>query len=181
MRAAPPWRVMVVGCGGSGKTTLAIEVARRTGLPLVHLDRLYWSSGWTPTPPEAWRDTMRAEVARERWVLDGNYGGTLDLRLERADTVVFLDVPTWTCLVRVVRRRFRYGGRSRPSLPEGCPERLTVEFLWWIATYRRRRRPGLLARFADLAPGVAVHLLRTPDEIERFLDGLGEGPGSGAS
>ena len=84
-------RVLVIGCGGSGKTTFARRLAERSGLPLIHLDRLHWRPGWRATPQEAWRATVKEIVARERWIIEGHYGGTLDLRLPACDTVVFLD------------------------------------------------------------------------------------------
>lgn len=164
-----PRRVMVIGCGGSGKSTLSRALAERTGLPLVHLDARYWSSGWVPTPAAEWHDRVVDLAAEPRWILDGNYGGTLDLRLARADTVVFLDVPGWRCLGRVVARRLRHRGRSRPSMAPGCPDRVTLQFVWWILTYRRRRRPGILARLAALGPRATAHVLTTPGDVRRFL------------
>jgi hypothetical protein len=81
-------RVAIVGCGGSGKSTVARELGRRTGLPVVHLDPLFWSSDWQPCPPEEWEAIQRRLVAEEGWIIDGNYGGTMELRLAAADTVV---------------------------------------------------------------------------------------------
>lgn len=170
---------MVIGCGGSGKTTLSRALAQRTGLPLVHLDAEYWRPGWTPTPAEEWRARVARLAAEPRWILDGNYGGTLDLRLARADCVVFLDVGAVRCLSRVTARRFRHGGRSRPSLAPGCPERITLSFAWWILTYRWRRRPGIVARLAALGPETAVHVVATPADVRRLLEGFGGGVSNG--
>ena len=161
--AAAPRRCLVIGSGGAGKTTFARLLADRTGLPVVHLDALYWSSGWQPKPGEEWRDVVDELVRRPRWIMDGNYGGTLDARLAAADTVYFLDTPRWICLTRVLRRWWRYRGVSRPSMPDGCPERITWGFLAWIWSYPRRRRPGILARLAELE-GVRVRVLRTARE-----------------
>lgn len=80
-----------IGSPGAGKSTLAAEVARRTGLPLVHLDRLYWRAGWVESDKAEFVERVRETVAAPRWVIDGNYGGTLPIRLERADTVLWLD------------------------------------------------------------------------------------------
>src|SRR5437879_8580011 len=86
-------RVLVIGSGGTGKTTVARRLAQRTGLPLIHLDLLYWRPGWQPTPGEEWHETVRRLVAGESWIIDGNYGVTLDLRVAACDTV---DDPAFT-------------------------------------------------------------------------------------
>ncbi|MGH7713986.1 MAG: AAA family ATPase, partial [Gemmatimonadaceae bacterium] len=112
----------MIGPGGAGKTTFARELAARTGLPLIHLDALYWRPGWEPTPNEDWDRTIGQLIARNAWVMDGNYGRTLPVRLAASDTVIFLDLPRYVCLWRLLRRRVRYGGHSRPDLPADCPE-----------------------------------------------------------
>jgi adenylate kinase family enzyme len=164
-------RVLVIGAGGAGKTTVARAIAERLGLPLVHLDAHYWHAGWTPTPPDEWQRVVAELVARPRWVMDGNYGGTLDVRLAACDSVVFLDLPRPVCLWRIVKRRMRYFGRTRPDLVPGCPERLSWEFVWWVWTYRKRRRAGVLERLRTLT-GRRVVILSSPREVERFVASL---------
>ena len=162
-------KLLMIGPGGSGKSTLAAAIAAKTGLPLIHLDALYWRPGWVETPRAEWRQRMDALVREPAWVMDGNYGGTLDLRLAACDTVVFLDLPTWLCAWRVLRRRFQFHDRSRPAMAEGCPERLDFDFLWWVLTYRWRRRPGILARLRDAeAAGKRVIVLGTPAAVAAF-------------
>ena len=166
-------RVLVIGSGGAGKSTLAARIGERTGLPVVHLDALYWHAGWRPTPPDEWAARVDALVAREAWVIDGNYSRTLDARLAACDTVVFLDLPRLVCAARVVRRWIRYRGRARPDMAPGCDERLTAEFLRWIWDYPRLRRPGILRRLA--APGRRAVVLRSRRDVERFVAGLTTG------
>ncbi len=162
-------RVLVIGTGGTGKTTLARRLAERTGLPLIHLDLLYWRPGWQPTPNDEWRQPVERLITAEKWIIDGNYGGTLDLRLAACDTVVFLDLPRVVCLWRVLVRQLRYFGRARRELPRGCRERLSWEFLVWIWTYRSRRRGDVLKRLHALDRGKRVAILRTAREIEAFI------------
>jgi adenylate kinase family enzyme len=165
-------KVLVIGPGGAGKTTLARRIAGATGLPLIHLDSLYWRPGWQPTPAAEWEELVSELTSRPRWVMDGNYGGTLDARIAAADTIVFLDWPRLHCIWRVIRRRVEFAGRSRPSMPDDCPERLTVEFIRWIWDYPRRRRPRILERLERVRNGKHVIVLRDRAGVQAFLDGL---------
>ena len=148
---------MVIGCGGAGKSTLARGIAARTGLPLVHLDRHYWRPGWQEPDKQAWREQVAVLAAVPRWIMDGNYGDTIDLRLARADTVIVLDPPPWRCLLGVLTRAARWYGRSREDMAPGCPERIDGAFLLYVWSYRRTHRPRVLALLRDF-PGDRVHL-----------------------
>ena len=162
-------KVIVIGAGGSGKTTLAKAIGARTGLPVIHLDQLYWGAGWRPTPNDEWDRVVAELTAREVWVIDGNYGRTLSPRLDAADTVVFLDLSRRLCLWRVFKRQLRWLGRTRPELPAGCPERLTFEFVSWIWTYRARRRPEVLRRLAAVTGPKRVIILRRARDVRAFV------------
>ncbi|HST57789.1 MAG TPA: hypothetical protein VLK84_03805 [Longimicrobium sp.] len=165
-------RVLVIGSSGAGKSVFAARLAERTGLPLVHLDALYWSPGWIKTPKDAWTRTVDELLARDAWVMDGNYAGTLDRRLAACDTVVFLDLPRTVCLWRAVKRRIVHHRRARPDMRAGNHERLTWQFIQWIWTYPAERRPGVLAKLAALGPGQRAVVLRSPAQIETWLRSL---------
>ena len=165
-------RVLVIGSGGAGKSTLATEIGAALGLPVIHLDALYWRAGWVPTPEPQWRAQVERLVAEDAWVMDGNYGGTLELRLAACDGVVFLDLPRWLCLARVLRRWLRYAGRTRPDLAPGCPEQLSWEFVRWVWTYPQRRRSEILRRLAALPPDRRVVVLDSRAGVRRFRDEL---------
>jgi adenylate kinase family enzyme len=165
-------RILVIGSGGSGKSTVAKEIADRLRLPLVHLDAFYWHPGWRATETSAWERVVRELIAAPCWVMDGNYGGTLDIRVERCDTVVFLDTPRVVCLWRVLKRRLQFHRRSRPDVPPECPERVSWEFVRWIWTYPGRRRAGILRRLANLRADQRAVVLSSNRAVRRFLDGL---------
>ena len=164
-------RVLVIGSGGAGKSTVAREIAARLGLPLVHLDAQYWRPGWTETPADEWSAIVAKLTSEPRWVMDGNYGGTMAMRLAAADTVVFLDLPRVVCLWRVVKRRLMYHGRSRPDITPGCPEQLNWEFLRWIWTFPKRHRRSNLERLRQ-SGGARVVILTSQRQVDRFLEGL---------
>ena len=162
-------RILVVGSGGAGKSTLARELARQTGLPLVHLDRYFWQPGWVGTPTAQWRSVVADLVAEPAWVMDGNYGGTLDLRIPAADLIVFLDLPRRITIPRVLRRWARWHGRNRPDLAANCPERLDLAFLAWLWRYPSTSRNRLADSIAEHHAGHRVVRLCTPREVRLWL------------
>lgn len=141
-------RVLIIGPCGSGKSTLARELAPRLGLPLVHMDQLGWQAGWIETDKATLNARLAEAVAGERWLIEGNYGATLAPRLERADTVIYLDFPVRLCLWRLTRRIWQNRGRSRPDMPEGCPERFDAAFFWYVMNWNSGPRPRTEAQLA---------------------------------
>ena len=158
---------MVVGSGGGGKTTLARRLAEVTGLPLTHLDREFWNPGWVKTPTEEWHAKVATFAAADRWILEGNYGGSAHLRLARADTVVFLDFGRLTCMRRALTREIRNWGTCAQA--PGCPERFSAEFLKWIWDYPKQGRVRMLNAIAEHGSGAQVISLRSDAEVEAFL------------
>ncbi len=166
-------KVLVIGSGGSGKSTLARRLAKTTGLPLIHLDAIYWRSGWDKMPTLEWVSTVERLVKQPEWIMDGNYSGTLELRLRSCDTVIVMDTSPWLCLWRVLKRTIFRAGQERSEIPPGCNERLDAKFLWWVATYRFRYRHRILAMLNSTRhSGMSLVLLRNTRESERFLSDL---------
>jgi adenylate kinase family enzyme len=167
-------RVLVIGSPGAGKSTLAAELARRTGLPLIHLDQEHWRPGWVEPPKDEWRRKVAELVARDRWIIDGNYGGSLELRLARADTVIDLEFPAWLCIWRILRRILSSRGKARSDMAEGCPEQFNPGFLVYTATFPRTARKRTRAKLSKFT-GEYIGLRRRA-EVRRFLasfDGRG--------
>ncbi len=141
-------RVLVIGPCGAGKSTLARTLAGQLDLPLVYLDRLHWNPGWVEGSSDELRARVREIAATDRWLIDGNYGGTMEERLPRADTIIYLDFPIRLCLWRIAKRIHAFRGRSRPDMTDGCPERFDPSFFWYVATWnngpRRRTEAQLI-------------------------------------
>jgi adenylate kinase family enzyme len=169
-------KILVIGSGGAGKSTLAARLGEILGIEVIHLDTLYWKPGWREGSRPEWTETVRRLAGREAWIMDGNYGSILDLRLAAADAVIFLDLPRSLCIRRVVSRRLRYARSSRPDMAPGCSERLDPEFLRYLWKYPTERRPGILRKLELASSEKTVILLRSPEEVSWFVADL-EWPG----
>ena len=147
-------------------------MARALDLPLIHLDRFYWKPGWIEPPAEEWNQMVMSLVARDAWIMDGNYSRTLSLRLPRAEAVVLLDPPTPQCLWGVIRRGLVTRGKRRPDMAEGCEEKPPdFQFLRYVMSYKRRSRPKVLRLIGD-AEHVQFHHLRNRRDATEFVSRL---------
>jgi adenylate kinase family enzyme len=164
-------RVLVIGSGGAGKSTFARRLGARLGLEVIHLDREHWRPGWVETPKDEWRRRVEELAARESWVMDGNYSGTLDVRLAACDAVIFLDLPRALCVWRVLKRIVTYRRGVRPDMAEGCHEQFDFKFIRWVWDYPTRTRPKVLALLEQHSHDKRIVRLRTRAEVEKFLEG----------
>ena len=170
-------RNFITGNAGSGKSTLAATLGRSLGLPVHGLDQIVWRPGWRKSPAD-WRKGSEAElVARPHWVIDGVSRTVLDA----ADYVIFLDVSRATSFTRCARRNWKYLFRSRPGLPENCPEFLIIPRLMKIIwRFPINVRPGILDALADREGAFVVRdkagLDRAVAEIARVARPQGAPP-----
>ncbi len=138
-------RILIMGPPGSGKSSLARTLGARLRLPVFHLDRVFWRAGWVTSLPQSFAEEVARIAALPAWVIDGNYLDTIEPRLNSADTVIYLDAPSWLCLFRIVRRTVVNLGRVRDDVAPGCPERLDWGFFRFTATWNRTQRARCLA------------------------------------
>lgn len=125
-------RIMVIGSPGSGKSTFSRKLAEIVGIPLIHLDKEFWNNGWIETPREEWVKKQICLIAGYEWIVDGNYGGTMDIRLEKADTVICFKLSRTVCLMSYFKRVITNISKVRPDMPDGCPEKFDFEFMKYI-------------------------------------------------
>ncbi|WP_210203371.1 AAA family ATPase [Breoghania corrubedonensis] len=160
---------MIVGQPGSGKSTLARSLAQVTGLPVVHIDQLLWQSGWV-LRPKAEVDVLCLEAhARPCWIFEGGHSPTWADRLERCDTLIWLDVPLPLRMFRVLRRTLRHYGYARPDLPPGCPERFDISFLVWIWRTRKTAREKMRRLHEGALTDKSCYRFTRAAEIDGFL------------
>jgi adenylate kinase family enzyme len=153
-------RVIVVGPGAAGKSTLAACLGEITRLPVIELDKLFWRPGLAATPREEWAAIQRQLIAQESWIMDGDLGpyDVINVRLQAADTIVFLDFSPFRCAWRAIRR-----SRER------------ADFWKWLIAYRRRSRPLLRQAIAAHAGHARVYVLPTPRAVRRFVAEIASG------
>ena len=162
-------RVLIIGCGGSGKSTLARQLGEKTGLPVVHLDKLFWHPGWVESTKEEIDEKIRRVLEEPRWIMDGNYNRTIDERLKRCDTVIYLDFSRWACLMGVAKRVITTYGQVRPDMGEGCPERFDLDFLKWVWNFNKSKREKYY-KLLDKTEGIQIIILKNRREVRKFLE-----------
>lgn len=158
-------RILVIGSPGAGKSVLARRLAGRLDLPLIHLDREYFGPGWAMPPNAEWREKVARLAAQPEWVMDGNYASTFDIRIPRADAIVWLAVPRWQCALGVLWRVVRNYGRVRPDLGPDCPERFDWSFMRWIWSYPERMGRKTARLLERRSAHQRVYVLRSRAEI----------------
>jgi hypothetical protein len=149
-------RVVILGRGGSGKSTVGRRLSELAGLPVIELDKHFWQSGLVPLSWEKWVEVQRKLTSQSRWIMDGDLGpyDALPVRLSMADTVLLLDFPLWLCLWRALRR-----GKEN------------WDFWWWLIAWTWLERPKLRDMFAE-HPNAQVHILRSQKELDQLLSKL---------
>ena len=165
-------RIAIVGSSGAGKSTLSRELSRILNLPVVHLDVHYWHSGWVETPNDEWAERQKKLLKPAAWIVDGNFGSTLDMRLNAADTVIFLDFSRFLCTYRVLKRLLMYRKGTRPDMAEGCDERFNWAFMKFVWTFPEQHRPQVLERIEAHRSSTTVYHVKSPRELRAFLQQL---------
>ena len=171
MKKSFPYRkILIVGCGGAGKSTLANEMGKRFGLPIVHLDKLWWLPDWKNRSETEFDALLARELEKNDWIIEGNYLRTFEMRLGYADFCIFLDYDTELCVKSVYERAEKYKGTTRPDMTDGCIEQIDDEFKEWIATFGETVRPSMLSALEKCAAPYSV--FRTREDTAKWLDGF---------
>ncbi|MGE0206420.1 MAG: AAA family ATPase [Candidatus Babeliales bacterium] len=154
-------KIAIVGNAGSGKSTLALQLSKILGLPLYHLDQYFWLPGWVEPDRADFEKIHKKLCDQNSWILEGCAIRLFDYRIQQADCVIFLDMPTSLCLYRILKRAFVHYGRERFSSAKGCPERgPSWKFLKFIWNFNRERKPiiqELLQQYKDTKQIFVVH------------------------
>lgn len=163
-------RIMVIGSGGSGKSTLAVKISKIVGIPVIHLDKLYWHN-WVAAEKDEWISLQNELIKAKSWIIDGNYGGTMDIRLENADTIIFLDINRWVCIYSAIKRWITHIGKVRPDMGDGCNEAIDMEFLRWIYEFPQKGRVNIIEKL-ERYKAKNIIVIKSRKEIKKWLKEL---------
>lgn len=164
----PYEKILIIGCGGAGKSTLAVEMGKRFSLPVIHLDKIWWLPNWKNRSTEEFDELLGAELKKTFWIIDGNYNRTFGERLKYADFCVFLDYPTKLCLKSAYKRVEEYKGKTRPDMTEGCIERVDSEFEKWIINFKKKVKPEMIEKLKS--GNVPYKVFHSRRATEKWLD-----------
>lgn len=164
-------RLMVIGCSCSGKSTFSRKLAEITGLPLTHLDRLFWKSGWIEEDRDIFLTKQKSIVRQDKWIIDGHYRSTMEMRLERAQVIYRFRIGTIACLLGYVKRLMEKRHAVRPDITVGCEERIEWDFIKWIAGFSRKqekRTDEILKKY----PHIKVITFYSRRQADKYLDSI---------
>lgn len=165
-------RIIIIGCGGAGKSTLARQLGEKLGLPVVHLDQIWWAPGnWQHREREEFDRLLMVEAEKPQWILDGNYNRTMKMRLSKCDTVIYLDFSRWVCLRSWIGRVIKNWGHARSDMAQGCNEWFDPEMAGWIWNFNKNHREDYY-RLLNEAEGVETIVLKNRRMVKRFLYSL---------
>lgn len=164
-------RILIIGCGGAGKSTLARQLGEKLDIPVVHLDKLYWRPGWVHVSPEEFDVLLDDVLKQEAWIMDGNFNNTIPKRIAHCDTIIYLDFSRFACIRGVLKRVITTYGTVRPDMGEGCPERFDWEFLCWVWNFNRDKREKYY-RLLNETENVETIVLKNRRMVKRFLNQL---------
>lgn len=157
-------KVIVIGCPGSGKSTFSKSLHKITGIPLYHLDMMYWNADKTTVEKSVFRERLSKTLQTNEWIIDGNYNSTMELRLQECDTVIFLDFPLEVCLNGLKERR----GKARSDMPWIETDEEDVEFIEFIKNYNSQSRPQVM-ELLDTYSYKNIFIFTSRMEADEFL------------
>lgn len=164
-------KILIIGCPGSGKSTLARALKEKLGLPVVHLDQLWWKNNWEHVTREEFDSRLAMVLNMDQWIIDGHYSRTMPMRLSRCDTIIFLDFDRWECLLGAMQRLIRYHGKTRPDMGGNCPERFDWNHMKYIWNFNKKNR-GLQYMYLAQAQQAEHIVLKSRREVKAFLKKL---------
>lgn len=169
-------RIAIIGNAGSGKTTLGFQLHKKLDIPIYHLDQYYWNPGWQRVDTDEFTRIHQGLCDKEAWIIDGVGQRVMQYRLERADIIIFLDIPTYICLWRVIKRSLFNLGRVTSGNPEGCKQQLFtlkfLDFLRWVSNFNKNYKPTIMTKLYEIKDCKQVYIVRSAQEAQKLVRGI---------
>ena len=162
-------KILILGCCGAGKSTFSKKIHSILKLPLIHLDSYYHKPNWVEPEKEEWEKVLKKILRQESWIMDGTYLESLDERIKKSDTIIYLDYSLIKCFFRVIKRVLIDFGKKRSDMAPGCKEEFDLEFLWFVLTFNNKFRKGLIQKLNLVKDKKKVLVFKTDKQADKFL------------
>ncbi len=165
-------RIAIIGNAGSGKSTLSQKLHKITNLPIYYLDQYFWKPGWVRTDPDEYKSVHDVICDKDAWIIDGINLRVMEYRIQRADMIIFLDVPRYLCFYRIFKRTFKNYGKETTSSPQGCPERFNwefIKFLKWVWDFKKKYPAAVKALLKKYSDDKQIYIFRSQQEVDAFI------------
>ena len=162
-------KVIILGCPGSGKSTFGRDLKAITDLPLYHLDMMFWNSDRTTVAKEVFMKRLKRAMSNSKWIIDGNYNSTMEMRIKECDTVFFLDYPTNVCIEGIESRK----GQLRSDMPWTETDNTDEEFIAFINSFNSESRPAIIDLLKKYSSKNIV-VFHSREESEEYLTNISE-------
>ena len=160
-------KIAIIGISASGKSVLGRELAIKTGLPLIHMDNLFWKGNWQEIPEAEYLQKHQEIIQQDKWIIEGYIDEKMADRLRRADLIIYLDYPGWLCALRLIQRWFSHRQQARPELPKEALEKFKYDTFWKVLT-RKERIPTEKA--VAMAGNRNIVRIKSPQGLRKFLE-----------
>lgn len=167
-------KIIIIGSGGAGKSTLARKLGKKLDIEVFHLDQLLWHSNWKMSDRAYQISLQNKLIQKPSWIIDGNYGDTLDMRMTSADTIVFLDISRLVCIYQILKRVKKYNGVTRPDMQADCPEKLDLSFLKWVWNFPKKQRVDIITKLQNIPDTKQIIVLKNKKQVQKFLESFGK-------
>ena len=170
-------KILIIGSSGAGKSAFAKALSRILGIPVCHLDVLYWKPDWTESPPDEFEAKQREILENEVFIIDGYYGLTFPMRLDKADTVFWLDFNRFVCFYSAVKRRIKHRNKVRSDMGSGCVEKIDKMFVMWILYHYPKQRKRIFTQLSEWKGNVVIFKNRR--RMKEYLKSIDNCGGAG--